>query len=48
MKYVLCIALGLVIGHFGPISSAKWTLGTVSSAFHFTGKTLTVAGNFLK
>jgi hypothetical protein len=48
MKYVAVLVLGLVIGHFGPIVSARWTMNKVSSGFHFAGKGLQVAGNFLK
>jgi len=47
-KMILVLVLGILLGHFGIVNSCKWSLGMLSSGFHFAGKTVNVAGNFLR
>lgn len=48
MKYALVFVAGLLIGHFGPVFSAKWTAHKASQGMHFVGKGLDTVGNLMR
>ena len=47
-KYLLVLTLGIVIGHFGPIASARWTMHSSATVLHASGKILDTTSRLLK
>ena len=47
-KIIAIFALGMVVGHFGPIYCVKWTAHSTATVLHTTGKALDTANKMIK
>jgi hypothetical protein len=48
VKAILILALGIIIGHFGPIASARWTMHSSAKVLHASGKLIDTTSGLLK
>ena len=48
MKYALVFVVGILIGHFGPVFSAKGTAHKASQGMHLVGNGLDTVGNLMR